>query len=251
MNRSEPRSKKHKAHKPPAGGPCRVHGCKKTPQDRWRAVPGGGVCCGGNSCMVALGLKKTPAEYAALRAEKAATISAASPAAADAVAAPEAEPQSATAEPPAAAAEQPAALTAPSSLSDQELLEHTRRTMSYTYDDLREEYEAGREAGMRDRVHEEAERSERTEDLIRWLQSQLGEACSRIEELDVQLEHQEHVHECLQRELPIECAAWDELQGPELLPFDKQQLELWQLMSRESVSDLSVRHRASLARYGK
>ena len=200
--------------------------------------------------MVALGLKKTPGEYAALRAEKAAAISAASPAAADAVAAPETEPQSvlpASAEPPAAAAEQPAALSALLSLSDEDLNEHCRRTRSYSYDDLKEEYEAGREFG---REQAQRERSDRTEDLIGWLQSQLSKACSRIEELDVQLEHQEHVHECLQRELPIECAAWDELPGP-VFSFDEQQLELWQLMSRESISDLSVRHRASLARYGK
>ena len=49
-------------------GTCiRAPKCKKTLSSRWRPVPGG-HCCGGNDCMIALGKKKTPQEYAEAKA---------------------------------------------------------------------------------------------------------------------------------------------------------------------------------------
>ena len=49
-------------------GTCiRAPKCKKTLSSRWRPVPGG-HCCGGNDCMIALGKKKTPQEYAEVKA---------------------------------------------------------------------------------------------------------------------------------------------------------------------------------------
>ena len=86
-------------------------------------------------------------EYAALKAEKRAAMTAASTPAPDAVTAPEAERQSglpATAGPPAAAAEQPQPLRQRLLLA----IRVGRRAFSEnTYDDLKNEYEAGHEAG--------------------------------------------------------------------------------------------------------
>lgn len=70
--------------------------CKKTLSSRWRPVPGG-HCCGGNDCMIALGKKKTPQEYAEAKAGSEAGGGAAEPMEAGAAAS--ASPSSSTPRP--------------------------------------------------------------------------------------------------------------------------------------------------------
>ena len=238
--------------------------CKKKEATRWRPVPGGGECCGGNACMISLGLKKEKAEYAAARSlREAEQLAAAQGEAAEAddssssssspppspqpeeendgppVADPPAPmPEAPPAEEPAPAAvdEQAAEPASPSQLR----LIHTGETRREVYD---EGYENGRQAG---RARAELDRLF----VIQMLQHQLVRCTKHLEQANMWLEL-EHM-DCVNYGIHGEFKGSDHDEHINALCSENKVLaELWHTIATESCEDLAVRDRAYRAQHGR
>ena len=238
--------------------------CKKKEATRWRPVPGGGECCGGNACMIFLGLKKEKKEYAAARlireglelaaaqgeASEADDSSSSSPSP-PASPQPEEEndgppvadppapmPEAPPAEEPAPAAvdEQAAEPASPSQLR----LIHTGETRREVYD---EGYENGRQAG-RDRA--DLDRLL----VIKMLQHQLVRCTEHLEQANrwLKISHMG----CVDYGIHGEFEGSDHDEHIKTLCSENEVLaDLWHTMSTEGYEDLAIRNRAWRAQHGR
>ena len=238
--------------------------CKKTEATRWRPLPGGGECCGGNACMIALGLKKEKKEYAAARAKREAEQLAAeqgeaaeaddsSSSSSSRPASPQPEeetdgppvadppapmPEAPPAEEPAPAAvdEQAAEPASPSQLR----LIDTGETRREVYD---EGYENGRQAG-RDRA--DLDRLL----VIKMLQHQLVRCTEHLEQANrwLKLSHMD----CVNYGIHGEFEGSDHDEHINTLCSENEVLaDLWHTMSTEGYEDLAIRDRAYRAQHGR
>lgn len=197
-------------------------------------------------------MKKSKAEYAALKAARAASVPLTTRAVHDAVA-PEAEPHSSEPVPAlngAVQCDQTAALTAVPAERCQDARECCRQWSSASVccvceGDLRAAFDEGQRLG---RERGASSQRDYNDDVIQWMKIVLRQACSRIADLEILLWHQTQLKECLQRRHP---ETQVDLPGPELPPFDQEQLKLWMDLSHERTIDLPQLYRqkrAALAR---
>ena len=239
--------------------------CKKTEATRWRPVPGGGECCGGNACMISLGLKKEKAEYAAARSmREAEQLAAAQGEAAEAddsssssssrPASPQPEEETdgpPVADPPAPMPEAPPAeepapaavdeqAAEPASSSQQLRLIDTGETRREVYD---EGYENGRQAG-RDRA--DLDRLL----VIKMLQHQLVRCTEHLEQANrwLKISHMG----CVDYGIHGEFEGSDHDEHIKTLCSENAVLaELWHTIATERCEDLAIRDRAYRAQHGR
>ena len=239
--------------------------CKKTEATRWRPVPGGGECCGGNACMIALGLKKEKEEYTAARSlREAEQLAAAQGEAAEAddssssSSSPPPSPQPEeendgppVADPPAPMPEAPPAEEPAPAAVDEQAAEPAGPSEPPRPIDTREEWEAvfneglelGRQAG-RDRA--ELDRLF----VIQMLQHQLVRCTKHLEQANMWLEL-EHM-DCVNYGIHGEFKGSDHDEHINALCSENKVLaELWHTIATESCEDLAVRDRAYRAQHGR
>ena len=239
--------------------------CKKTEATRWRPLPGGGECCGGNACMIALGLKKEKKEYAAARAKREAEqLAAAQGEAAEAddassssssrPASPQPEEETdgpPVADPPAPMPEAPPAEEPAPAAVDEQAAEPAGPSEPPSPIDTQEEWQAvfneglelGRQAG-RDRA--DLDRLL----VIKMLQHQLVRCTEHLEQANrwLGLAHMD----CVNYGIHGEFQGSDHDEHIKTLCSENEVLaDLWHTMSTEGYEDLAIRNRAWRAQHGR
>ena len=239
--------------------------CKKTEATRWRPVPGGGECCGGNACMIALGLKKEKKEYAAARSlREAEQLAAAQGEAAEAddssssSSSPPPSPQPEeendgppVADPPAPMPEAPPAEEPAPAAVDEQAAEpagpseppspiHTHEELQAVYEQA---FENGRQVG---RTRAEFDRLL----VIMMLQHQLARCTEHLQQANrwLGLAHMD----CVNYGIHGEFKGSDHDEHINALCSENKVLaELWHTIATESCEDLAVRDRAYRAQHGR